>query len=101
MFGEMQPLEVEGRIEKLRGTVRRLGEIASRALGSDNKLDDELKRLLSGAEINLDILWCVLSYLNDKKELPEEKSSDKDETDDLAAQKCLEDIESLQENREY
>ncbi len=96
MFGEMQPLNVEGRIEKLRGTVRRLGEIASRALGSDNKLDGELKRLLSDAEINLDILWCVLPYLNDKKELPEEEAPN-----DPTAWGYLEDIESLPENREY
>lgn len=99
MFGEMQPLDVEGRIEKLRGTVRRLGEIASRALGSDNKLDGELKRLLSDAEINLDILWCA-TCPDCKEALSDEDAASEQAMQDRA-EDCAEEIEFLPENREY
>ena len=95
MFGELQPLDTERYVEELSCIIRKLGDIATRGSG----LDAEVKKLTSKAEGILGILGCVLwcATYPDR----EEALSDEDAASELVVQNCVEEIESLPENREY
>ena len=91
MCGESQPLDTEEYIERLNSIIRKLGGIASggRELGVD------AKKLTLEAEGILGILWCATCP--DREEV----LSDEDAASELAVQDCVEEMESLPENREY
>ena len=91
MFGELQPLDTERYVEELSCIVRKLGDIATRGSG----LGTEVEKLISEAEDILGILWCATCP--DREEV----LSDEDAASELVVQNCVEEIESLPENREY
>ena len=91
MPSELQPLDTERYVEKLSRIIEKLGDIATRASG----LDAEVKKLKLEAKVALDILWCATCP--DR----EEALSDEDAASELVVQNCVEEIESLTENREY
>ena len=95
MSGELQPLDTERYVEELSRIIRKLGDIATRGSG----LGTEVKKLTSKAEGILGILDCVLwcATCPDR----EEALSDEDAASELVVQNCVEEIESLPENREY
>ena len=95
MSGELQPLDTERYVERLNSIIRELGGIATRESG----LDAEVEKLTSEAEGILGILWCALwcATCPDR----EEALSDEDAASELVVQNCVEEIESLPENREY
>lgn len=89
MSGELQPLDTEGYVEELSRIIGELGDIATRGSG----LGTEVKKLTSEAEGILGILWCATCP--DR----EEALSDEDAASELVVQNCVEEIESLPENR--
>ena len=91
MFGELQPLDTERYVEELSCIIRKLGDIATRGSG----LGTEVEKLTLEAEGILGILWCATC--SDR----EEALSDEDAASELVVQNCVEEIESLPENREY
>ncbi len=91
MFGELQPLDTERYVEELSCIIRKLGDIATRGSG----LGTEVEKLTSEAEDILGILWCATCP--DREEV----LSDEDAASELVVQNCVEEIESLPENREY
>ena len=91
MFGELQPLDTERYVEELSCIVRKLGDIATRGSG----LGTEVEKLTSEAEDILGMLWCATCP--DREEV----LSDEDAASELVVQNCVEEIESLPENREY
>ena len=91
MFGELQPLDTERYVEEPSCIIRKLGDIATRGSG----LDAEVKKLTSEAKVPLEILWCATCP--DREEV----LSDEDAASELAVQDCVEEMESLPENREY
>ena len=95
MFGELQPLDTERYVEELSRIIGELGGIATRGSG----LGTEVEKLTSEAEDILGILDCVLwcATCPDR----EEALSDEDAASELAVQDCVEEMESLPENREY
>ena len=95
MPSELQPLDTERYVEKLSRIIGELGDIATRGSG----LDAEVKKLKSEAKVALEILECVLwcATCPDR----EEALSDEDAASELVVQNCVEEIESLPENREY
>ena len=95
MLGERQPLDVGEYAERLSCIIRELGDIATRGSG----LGTEVKKLTSKTEGILGILDCVLwcATCPDR----EEALSDEDAASELVVQNCVEEIESLPENREY
>ena len=95
MSGELQPFDTERYVEELSRIIGELGDIATRGSG----LDAEVKKLTSKAEGILGILGCVLwcATYPDR----EEALSDEDAESELVVQNCVEEIESLPENREY
>ena len=95
MFGELQPLDTERYVEELSCIIRKLGDIATRGSG----LGTEVKKLTSEAEGILGILCCA-SWCATCPDL-EEALSDEDAASELVVQNCVEEIESLTENREY
>ena len=96
MSGELQPLDTEGHIEELSRIIGELGDIATRVPG----LGTKVKKLTSEAEGALGILWCALRCATcpDCEEVP---LSDEDVASEQAMQDCVEEMESLPENREY
>jgi len=95
MPSELQPLDTERYVEKLSRIIGELGDIATRGSG----LDAEVKKLKSEAKVALEILECVLwcATCPDR----EEALSDEDAESEQAMQDCVEEMESLPENREY
>ena len=95
MPSELQPLDTERYVEKLSRIIGELGDIANRGSG----LDAEVKKLKSEAKVALEILECVLwcATCPDR----EEALSDEDAESEQAMQDCVEEMESLPENREY
>ena len=91
MSGELQPFDTERYVEELSRIIGELGGIATRGSG----LGTEVKKLTSEAEGILGILWCATCP--DR----EEALSDEDAASELVVQNCVEEIESLPENREY
>ena len=91
MSGELQPLDTERYVEELSRIIRKLGDIATRGSG----LGTEVEKLTSEAEDILGILWCATCP--DREEV----LSDEDAASELAVQDCVEEMESLPENREY
>jgi len=91
MSGELQPFGTERYVEKLSRIIGELGGIATRGSG----LDAEVKKLTSEAEGILGILWCATCP--DR----EEALSDEDAASERVMQDCVEEMESLPENREY
>ena len=91
MSGELQPLDTERYVERLSRIIGELGDISTRGSG----LDAEVKKLTSEAKVALEILWCATCP--DR----EEALSDEDAAREQAMQDCIEDMESLLENREY
>ena len=91
MFGELQPLDTERYVEEPSCIIRKLGDIATRGSG----LGTEVEKLTSEAEDILGILWCATCP--DREEV----LSDEDAASELVVQNCVEEIESLPENREY
>ena len=91
MLGERQPLDVGEYAERLSCIIRELGDIATRGSG----LGTEVEKLTSEAEDILGILWCATCP--DREEV----LSDEDAASELVVQNCVEEIESLPENREY
>ena len=91
MSGELQPFDTERYVEELSRIIGELGGIATRGSG----LGTEVKKLTSEAEGILGILWCATCP--DR----EEALSDEDAASELVVQNCVEEIESLTENREY
>ena len=91
MFGELQPLDTERYVEERSCIIRKLGDIATRGSG----LGTEVEKLTSEAEDILGILWCATCP--DREEV----LSDEDAASELAVQDCVEEMESLPENREY
>ena len=91
MFGELQPLDTERYVEELSCIIRKLGDIATRGSG----LGTEVEKLTLEAEGILGILWCATCP--DR----EEALSDEDAAIEQAMQGCVEEMESLPENREY
>ena len=95
MSGELQPFDAERYVEELSRIIGELGGIATRGSG----LGTEVKKLTSEAEGILGILECVLwcATYPDREEV----LSDEDAASELVVQNCVEEIESLPENREY
>ena len=95
MSGELQPFDTERYVEELSRIIGELGGIATRGSG----LDAEVKKLKSEAKVALEILECVLwcATCPDR----EEALSDEDAESEQAMQDCVEEMESLPENREY
>ena len=91
MSGELQPFGTERYVEKLSRIIGELGGIATRGSG----LGTEVKKLTSEAEGILGILWCATCP--DR----EEALSDEDAASERVMQDCVEEMESLPENREY
>lgn len=91
MSGELQPLDTERYVERLSCIIRKLGDIATRGSG----LGTEVKELTLEAEGILGILWCATCP--DR----EEALSDEDAASERVMQDCVEEMESLPENREY
>ena len=91
MSGELQPLDTERYVEELSCIIRKLGDIATRGSG----LGTEVEKLTSEAEDILGILRCATCP--DREEV----LSDEDAASELAVQDCVEEMESLPENREY
>ena len=91
MSGELQPFDTERYVEELSRIIGELGGIATRGSG----LGTEVKKLTSEAEGILGILWCATCP--DR----EEALSDKDAESERVMQDCVEEMESLPENREY
>ncbi len=92
MSGELQPFDTERYVEELSRIIGELGGIATRVSG----LGTEVKKLTSEAEGILGILWCV--GCSDCEEAP---LSDEGAASKQAMQDCVEEMESLPENREY
>ena len=91
MSGELQPFDTERYVEELSRIIGELGGIATRGSG----LGTEVKKLTSEAEGILGILWCATCP--DR----EEALSDEDAGSERVMQDCVEEMESLPENREY
>ena len=91
MSGELQHFDTERYVEELSRIIGELGDIATRGSG----LDAEVKKLTSEAEGILGILWCATCP--DR----EEALSDEDAASERVMQDCVEEMESLPENREY
>ena len=91
MSGELQPFDTERYVDELSRIIGELGGIATRVPG----LDAEVKKLTLEAEGILGILWCATCP--DR----EEALSDEDAASEQAMQDCVEEMESLPENREY
>ena len=92
MFGERQPLNVGEYAERLSCIIRELGDIATRGSG----LGTEVKELTLEAEGIIGILWCATC-----PDCEEASLSDEDAAIEQAMQDCVEEMESLPENREY
>ena len=91
MSGELQPFDTERYVEELSRIIGELGGIATRGSG----LGTEVKKLPSEAEGILGILGCATCP--DR----EEALSDEDAASERVMQDCVEEMESLPENREY
>ena len=95
MSGELQPFDTERYVDELSRIIGELGGIATRVPG----LGTKVKKLTSEAEGALGILWCALRCATCPDR--EEALSDEDAASELVVQNCVEEIESLPENREY